>query len=128
EGVGAVVLKRLESAIADGDHIHAVIRGSGINQAGATNGITAPSAGAQEALEIKVYDEFGIDPGEIELVEAHGTGTELGDPIEVQALCRSFRARTNKQSYCALGSLKSNIGHALAASGIAGALKVIQAL
>jgi acyl transferase domain-containing protein/NAD(P)-dependent dehydrogenase (short-subunit alcohol dehydrogenase family)/acyl carrier protein len=128
EGVGAVVLKRLKEAIADGDHIYGVIRGSGINQDGTTNGITAPSANSQERLERYVYDTFHIHPEQIQMVEAHGTGTKLGDPIEYQALTRSFRAYTDKQEYCAIGSIKSNLGHAAAAAGIAGIIKILLSL
>src|SRR6185312_7731553 len=94
EGVGAVVLKCLSDALRDRDHIYGVIRGSGINQDGTTNGITAPSAVSQERLEKQVYETFGIHPEEIQLVEAHGTGTKLGDPIEYQALTKAFRHHT----------------------------------
>jgi acyl transferase domain-containing protein len=90
EGVGVVVLKRLSHALADGDHVLGVIRGSGINQDGATNGITAPSALSQERLETEVYEKFGVDPAQIQMVEAHGTGTKLGDPIEYRALTQSI--------------------------------------
>ncbi|MGH8259093.1 MAG: beta-ketoacyl synthase N-terminal-like domain-containing protein, partial [Steroidobacteraceae bacterium] len=125
EGVGAVVLRRLGDAIRDGDHIYGVIRGSAINQDGATNGITAPSARSQERLERHVYETFGIDPERIEMVEAHGTGTVLGDPIEFAALTRAFRGYTDKRQYCAIGSIKANLGHALAASGMAGLFRVL---
>ena len=125
EGVGVVALKRLSSALADGDHIHGVIRGTAMNQDGNTNGITAPSARSQEQLEKCVYDRFQIDPAGIQLVEAHGTGTKLGDPIEVSALTRSFRAHTDKTAYCALGSVKSNIGHAGPVAGVAGLFKIL---
>ncbi|WP_162002409.1 SDR family NAD(P)-dependent oxidoreductase [Streptomyces sp. CB01881] len=128
EGVGMVVLKRLRDALADGDHIHGVVRASGLNQDGTSNGITAPSAKSQERLERSVYDTFGIDPAGIQLVEAHGTGTKLGDPIEFQALTRAFRAYTDKQEYCAIGSVKTNIGHAAPASGVAGLAKVLLAM
>ncbi|MFG2590380.1 SDR family NAD(P)-dependent oxidoreductase [Streptomyces sp. NPDC048438] len=128
EGVGVVMLKRLRDALADGDHIHGVIRGSGINQDGTSNGITAPSAKAQERLERQVYDTFGIDPAGIQLVEAHGTGTQLGDPIEFQALTRAFRHYTDRREYCAIGSVKTNIGHAAPASGMAGLIKILLAL
>ncbi|MGC1468323.1 MAG: beta-ketoacyl synthase N-terminal-like domain-containing protein, partial [Sphingorhabdus sp.] len=128
EGVGAVVLKRLEAAQADGDHVYGVILGSGINQDGATNGITAPSAVSQERLEREVYERYGIDPDGIQLVEAHGTGTKLGDPIEFHALSNAFRKDTMREGYCALGSIKSNIGHTTAASGVAGVLKVLLCL
>lgn len=127
EGVGAIVLKRLDDALAAGDFVHGVIRGSGLNQDGTTNGITAPSARSQERLECDVYDSFGIDPARIGLVEAHGTGTELGDPIEFNALVQSFRKYTDHVGYCAIGSIKTNIGHAKAAAGIAGLLKILLA-
>ncbi|WP_394849113.1 SDR family NAD(P)-dependent oxidoreductase [Pendulispora brunnea] len=125
EGAGVVVLKRLDDAVADGDRIHGVIRGSAINQDGATNGITAPSARSQERLERHVYETFGIDPERIEMVEAHGTGTVLGDPIEFAALTRAFRRYTDKKQYCAIGSIKTNLGHCLAASGMAGLFRIL---
>ncbi|UYK77835.1 SDR family NAD(P)-dependent oxidoreductase [Xanthomonas sacchari] len=128
EGVGVVVLKRLQDALDAGDHIHGVIRGSAINQDGASNGITAPSAASQERLQRHVYDTFGIDPSQLQMVEAHGTGTILGDPIEASALMRSFRHYTDRTSFCALGSIKTNIGHTGAAAGIAGLIKVLLAL
>ena len=121
EGVGVLVLKRLGDALADNDHVHGVIRGWGTNQDGATNGITAPSARSQERLERQVYDTFGIDPAGIQMVEAHGSATPLGDPIEFQALTRAFRAYTDRQGYCALGSIKTNVGHTTSAAGVAGA-------
>ncbi|HET8841465.1 MAG TPA: SDR family NAD(P)-dependent oxidoreductase, partial [Ktedonobacteraceae bacterium] len=128
EAVGMVVLKRLKDALADGDHIYGVVRGSGINQDGATNGITAPSANSQERLERSVYETFQINPEQIQMVEAHGTGTKLGDPIEYTALTRAFRAYTDKKEYCAIGSLKSNLGHAATAAGVAGLIKVLLSL
>jgi len=128
EGVGVIVLKRLKEAVADGDHIYGVIRGSGINQDGATNGITAPSANSQENLECYVYDTFNVNPEDIQVAEAHGTGTRLGDPIEYHALTRAFRKYTGKKSYCAIGSVKTNIGHAAAAAGIAGVIKILLSL
>ncbi|WPS89977.1 SDR family NAD(P)-dependent oxidoreductase [Brevibacillus halotolerans] len=128
EGVGVVVLKRLEDAIADGDHIYGIISGSGLNQDGTTNGITAPSANSQERLECQVYDRFHIHPEQIQMVEAHGTGTKLGDPIEFQALTRAFRRYTDKKQYCAVGSIKTNIGHTTAAAGVAGVIKILLSL
>ena len=128
EGVGVVLLKRLADAERDRDIIHAVIQGWGVNQDGRTNGITAPNPESQTRLEQEVYDKFGIDPANIQLIEAHGTGTKLGDPIEVEGLKNAFKKYTQKKEYCALGSVKSNIGHCLAAAGIAGALKLILAL
>jgi len=128
EGVGVVLLKRLADAERDRDMIHAVIHGWGVNQDGRTNGITAPNPESQTRLEQEVYDKFGIDPASIQLIEAHGTGTKLGDPIEVEGLKNAFKKYTQKKEYCALGSVKSNIGHCLAAAGIAGTLKLILAL
>ncbi|MGA8164524.1 MAG: SDR family NAD(P)-dependent oxidoreductase, partial [Waddliaceae bacterium] len=128
EGVGVVVLKRLEDAVSDGDHIYGVIRGSGLNQDGTTNGITAPSAESQERLEKEVYDRFHINPENIQMIEAHGTGTKLGDPIEFAALSRAFRSYTNKKGYCTIGSVKTNIGHLAAAAGVASIVKVLLSL
>ncbi|MCB2360149.1 SDR family NAD(P)-dependent oxidoreductase [Clostridium estertheticum] len=128
EGVGVVVLKRLEDAIKDGDNIYGVIKGIGINQDGTTNGITAPSSKSQQRLESYIYDNFNINPERISMVEAHGTGTKLGDPIEFNALTRAFRKFTEKREYCAIGSIKTNIGHTAHAAGIAGVIKVLMAL
>ncbi|MFP7654375.1 beta-ketoacyl synthase N-terminal-like domain-containing protein [Chryseobacterium proteolyticum] len=128
EGVGVVVLKRLADAERDNDRIYGVIKGSLTNQDGTTNGITAPSVVSQEELEKEVYDRFNINPETITYVEAHGTGTGLGDPIEFEALNASFRAYTNQQNFCSLGSVKTNIGHALEAAGVASVLKVLLAM
>lgn len=128
EAVGAVVLKRLDAALRDGDHVHGVLSASCANQDGKTNGITAPSGPSQTALEIATYERFGIDPADITYVECHGTGTRLGDPIEVDALARAFGRFTNRRGYCAVGSIKSNIGHTLTAAGIAGLIKVLLCL
>jgi len=128
EGVGMVVLKRLEDAVADGDAIYGVIRGSGVNQDGASNGITAPSGAAQEALITSVYERFGIDPNRIGYVEAHGTGTKLGDPVEANALVRAFRRFTARSHYCAVGSAKAHIGHTAASAGVIGLIKVLLSL
>jgi polyketide synthase PksN len=128
EGVGVVVLKPLGAAVRDGDPVHAVIRGSGVNQNGRTNGITAPSAPAQAELETAVYRAAGVDPATLDYVECHGTGTGLGDPMEVAALTEAFRGFTAREGFCVLGSVKSNFGHALAAAGVAGLLKVVLAL
>ena len=128
EAVGVMVLKSLKQAEADGDHIYGVIKSSGINQDGKTNGITAPSYESQTRLETEVYEKGGINPETIGLIEAHGTGTKLGDPIEVKALKNSFSKFTDKTGFCGLGSVKSNIGHTLTASGVAGAIKATLAL
>ncbi|HKX31325.1 MAG TPA: SDR family NAD(P)-dependent oxidoreductase, partial [Blastocatellia bacterium] len=128
EGAGVVVLKRLSEAMTDGDHIYGVIVGSGINQDGTTNGITAPSAASQERLQRQVYDTFKIHPENIRMIEAHGTGTRLGDPIECRALTQAFRKDTAKKRYCAIGSIKTNLGHTAAAAGIAGLIKILLSL
>jgi acyl transferase domain-containing protein len=128
EGVGVVVLKSLRDAVAAGDRIYGVIKGSGINQDGKTNGITAPSSLAQTRLELEVYRQAGIDPATISYVEAHGTGTKLGDPIEVEALRNAFRQYTDQTNFCAIGSVKTNIGHTMFAGGAAGFIKVLLAL
>ncbi|MEX1830131.1 beta-ketoacyl synthase N-terminal-like domain-containing protein, partial [Luteibacter sp. CQ10] len=132
EGAGVILLKRLDDARRDRDNILGVLRGWGVNQDGKTNGITAPSVKSQIALEREVHERFGIDPRAITLVETHGTGTKLGDPIEVEALVHAFRAAHPDQPcdtpYCALGSVKSNIGHALTAAAVASVIKVLLAL
>ncbi|MGH9346211.1 MAG: SDR family NAD(P)-dependent oxidoreductase, partial [Vicinamibacterales bacterium] len=128
EGVGVLLLKRLPDAKRAGDPIAGIIRGWGVNHDGRTNGITAPSVKSQAALEKEVYRRFAIDPGTITLVEAHGTGTALGDPIEIEALAEAFRAFTARTAYCAVGSIKSNIGHLMTAAGVAGAMKVLLSL
>ncbi|WP_067221784.1 SDR family NAD(P)-dependent oxidoreductase [Stappia indica] len=127
EGVGAVLLKRLDDALRDGDPIRAVLRGWGTNQDGRTNGITAPNPQAQTALMRSVQARFGIDPATIGLVECHGTGTPLGDPIEIEGLRDAFHG-VPVDADCRIGSVKSNIGHCLASAGVAGALKAMLAL
>lgn len=128
EGVGALLLKPLSKAIADGDNIHAVIKGGDINNDGASNGITAPNVDAQENVIVNAWKNAKIDPETIRYVEAHGTGTVLGDPIELKALTNSFRKYTNNVQFCGIGSVKTNVGHLVAASGMASIIKVILAL
>ena len=128
EAVAVIVLKPLALALKDHDHIYGVIKGSGINQDGKTNGITAPSAVSQARLEDEVYRRTGINPETISYVEAHGTGTKLGDPIEFEALKTAFQKYTNQKYYCAIGSVKTNIGHTGAASGVSGIIKILLAL
>jgi len=129
EGVGVVVLKRLREALADRDHVHAVIRGAAINNDGSLKvGYTAPSVDGQATVIARAHAMAGIDPSTITYVEAHGTGTELGDPIEVAALTQAFRAATDRRGFCALGSVKTNIGHLDAAAGVAGLIKTVLAL
>ncbi|MCP4975309.1 MAG: polyketide synthase, partial [Maribacter sp.] len=114
-----------QQAKIDGDPILGIIKASGINQDGKTNGITAPSSVSQEQLLIQTYKKSGIDPAKISYVEAHGTGTPLGDPIEVNALNDAFQKFTPEKNYCALGSVKSNLGHSVFAAGICGVIKVL---
>lgn len=128
EGIGVVMLKRLDDAQRDRDHIYAVIKGWGINQDGKSNGITAPNADAQAELQQSIYEKFNINPENIQLIETHGTGTSLGDPIEVEGLVSSFSGYTDKRHFCALTSVKSNIGHTACAAGVAGVIKVALAL
>lgn len=125
EGAGVVVLKPLSRALADGDPIHAVIRGSAVNQNGRGNGLTAPNPGAQESVLREAYNRAGVSPGQVCCIEAHGTGTFLGDPIEAQALGAVFSSQRDRDRRCLLGSVKSNIGHLEAAAGIAGLVKTI---
>ncbi len=123
-GVGVVVLKRLSDALAAGDTIHAVIRGTAINNDGSRKvGYTAPGVDGQAGVIAAAQALAGVSPDEIGYVEAHGTGTPLGDPIEIAALTRAFRAGTERTGFCAIGSVKTNLGHLDAAAGIAGLIK-----
>ncbi|HYP28693.1 MAG TPA: polyketide synthase, partial [Blastocatellia bacterium] len=128
-GVGIVVLKRLEDALADGDNIHAVIRGSATNNDGAMKAsFTAPSIYGQTDVISEALASAGVEAETISYIEAHGTGTPLGDPIEIRALSKAFQAATQKKGFCALGSVKTNIGHLDAAAGVAGLIKAVLAL
>jgi acyl transferase domain-containing protein len=129
EGAGVVVLKRLSDAVADRDHILAVILGSAINNDGALKvGFTAPSVEGQAEVITLAQAVAGVKPDTIEYVETHGTGTELGDPIEVAGLIRAFGAPAGGPGACGLGSVKTNIGHADAAAGVASLIKAVMAL
>ena len=112
EGIGAVLLKPLRQAEQDGDRIYAVIKGSAINHVGMVSGISVPSPVAQADAIEQCLEQSGIDPRTISYVDAHGTGTSLGDPIEIQGLVKAFSQRTQEKQFCAIGSVKSNIGHA----------------
>jgi acyl transferase domain-containing protein len=128
-GIGVVVLKRLEDALADRDCIYAVIKGSAINNDGALKvGYTAPSEDGQVRVIQAAQVMAEVEPETITYMETHGTGTPLGDPIEIAAMTRAFRATTDKKGYCAIGSVKTNIGHLDAAAGIAGLIKTVLAL
>ncbi len=128
EGVGAILLKPLKQALADRDPIYAVIKGSAVNQDGKSIGIAAPNVLAQEAVLQKAWKNADIPPETLSYIEAHGTGTRMGDPIEIYAIQNSFEKYTNKKQFCAVGSVKSNIGHLDHAAGIVGMIKVILAL
>ncbi|HEX2091292.1 MAG TPA: thioester reductase domain-containing protein [Longimicrobiaceae bacterium] len=128
-GVGVVVLKRMEEALEDGDVIHAVIRASAVNNDGSLKaGFTAPSVGGQAAVIAEALALARVDPETIGYVECHGTATPLGDPIEVAALTQAYRARTPGTGFCALGGVKTNIGHLDVAAGVAGFIKAAQSL
>ncbi len=128
DGVGIVILKRLEEAERDNDRMYGVIRGSGTNQDGQTSGITVPSFLSQRQLEESVYKKSKICVEDIQYIEAHGTATKLGDPIEIHALNDSFRKFTKKKKFCAIGSLKANIGHTAAAAGVLSLIKILLSL
>ncbi|BAZ50359.1 beta-ketoacyl synthase [Nostoc sp. NIES-4103] len=128
-GVGIVVLKRLQEALADRDYIYAVIQGSAINNDGAVKvGYTAPSMAGQAKAIADSYTLAGVEPESITYIETHGTGTVLGDPIEIAALNQVFRTSTQKTGFCAIGSVKTNIGHLDTAAGVAGFIKTVLAL
>jgi acyl transferase domain-containing protein/acyl carrier protein len=128
-GVGIVVLKRLEDAIADNDCIHAVIRSTAMNNDGALKvGYTAPSVEGQAEVIAEAIALADLDPETISYIETHGTGTALGDPIEIAALTKAFRAKTQKKGFCAIGSVKTNIGHLDTAAGVASLIKTVLAL
>ncbi len=129
EGVGIVVLKRLADALESGDRIYAVLRATALNNDGGQKiGFTAPSIDGQAAVITAAQEAAGVDPGTLGYVEAHGTATELGDPIEMAALTQAFRARTGRTGFCAVGSIKSNLGHMDAAAGVAGLIKAALAI
>src|SRR6267142_7163238 len=135
EGCGAMLLKPLSAAVADGNHIYAVIKATSENHGGRVTTMIAPNSAAQAALLIEAYEKAQIDPATVGYIECHGTGTSLGDPIEIQALSKAFSELYKKRDkapagtpHCGLGTVKTNIGHLETAAGIAGVLKVLLAL
>ncbi|MGW8066609.1 SDR family NAD(P)-dependent oxidoreductase [Streptomyces ziwulingensis] len=125
EGAGALILKRLSDALADGDRVHAVVRGTAVNHGGRSNGYTVPTPRAQGAVVADALRAARVDARTVGYVEAHGTGTDLGDPVEVEGLRRAFAEYTDDTGFCAIGSVKSNIGHLEAAAGVCGVTKVV---
>ena len=131
EGVGTILLKKLDQAKKDGDHIYAIVKATDVNHGGHVNTLTTPNPKAQTEVVVRAYEKANIDPSTVTYIEAHGTGTKLGDPIEINALKNAFStlcAKWNKdvkEFHCGIGTIKSNMGHLEAAAGIAGVLKVI---
>lgn len=128
EGGGAVLLKPLNNALRDGDSIYAVIKGSAVNNDGFTVGVTTPDADGQKKVIRRALEKAQVHPATVSLLEAHGTGTFIGDPIELRALTEVYREQTDRNNFCALGAVKTNIGHTHCAAGIASLLKAVLAL
>ncbi|GAK56425.1 JamP protein [Candidatus Vecturithrix granuli] len=128
-GVGLIMLKRVADAINDGDEIHAIIKGSAINNDGSLKvAYTAPGVDGQAAVIAEAQAVADVDPETISYIETHGTGTALGDPIEIAALTKAFREQTDKNGFCAIGSVKTNVGHLDTAAAVAGVIKTVLAL
>lgn len=128
EGVGAILLKPYKQAVKDGDRIYALVKGSAINNDGGKRGIATPNAKMQQKVIEQTWECAGINPESISYIEAHGTGTLLGDPIEVKAITDAFKKYTNRKQFCAISTAKTNIGHTVAASGLASLVKAVFSL
>ena len=135
EGVGALLLKPLAQAQADGDHIYALIKAAAVNHGGRAQSLTAPNTAAQAELLVRAYHKAGINPDQLGYIETHGTGTKLGDPVEINALKKAFKRLYEERGqvppntpHIGLGSVKSHIGHLESAAGISGVLKIVLAL
>ena len=125
EGVGVMVLKKLADAQRDGDQVYGIIKGSAINHGGRSSGLTVPSPKAQAKVVKAAIERSGVSPDEFSYIEAHGTGTSLGDPIEINGLAKAFKSGQKEGQFCAIGSVKSNIGHGESAAGVSGVSKVL---
>ena len=128
EAVSAVILKPLKDALRDGDCIHAVIKGSAVNNDGHSNGITAPNPRGQAEALRRAYLNAGLTPEAVSYIECHGTGTPLGDPVELDGMTQAFRKFTDRKQFCAIGSVKASIGHSLSGSGLPSLIKTVMAL
>lgn len=128
EGVVVLLIKPLDKAVRDGDYIHGIIKGSAVNHDGRSLRLTAPNPEAQEKVLLAAWADAGINPEKLSYIECHGTGTKLGDPIEIDSLTRAFSHYTDKKQFCAIGSVKTNLGHLLDCSGITGLAKAILSL
>ncbi len=128
EGCAAVMIKPLSKALQDGDNIYAVIKSSAANQDGTSVGITAPNSDAQAEVIVKALENAGINPETISYIEAHGTGTKIGDPLEIEGISKAFRRYTDKKQFCAIGSVKTNIGHLFEGAGVTSLIKMALAL
>jgi len=126
EGVASLLIKPLKAALADGDAIYGVVQGVAVNNDGASSGITAPNARAQQQVLSQAWERAGISPEQISYIETHGTGTNLGDPIEIRGISNAMSSNTRRRQFCGIGSVKTNIGHTVGVAGLASLIKVLQ--